>query len=484
MLGSLYQIDRIRLFSGGYNPERTVRGVRVFLSRQEPERSTTDIPPPYSPWVVEVRDNRQQVLDIHMPPNDDVGFVQVAIHEHTRSWEIQDIEIYARSFAKRSVYTSSIIDLQRPMAWGDMRWSGARGEQAKVVIQTRSGNDDDPVRYWTFTGRGDEKVEVSAATYQGLAPGEKAGTSYDHGNWSFWSTYDFGDSLGTPVVSPSSRRYLQLQVEFQAKDDDGGALHMLELRASEPVATGLVGEIWPIEVPVGESTRFTYAVVPTISASDAGFDRLEIESQALLGAVHGVQIDEGETTYVVETQESHRIVVAIPLMQSGDSGALVTVDFDAQVLRYGDRFEGRVFNSLQPLEVPQRVNEGDASSEFDGDRLSVATAVGAGQHLLRASISPPVVTPNGDGINDVTTLEYELYEITEVAQIRVEIFDLAGRRARQLHKGVDGVGIYTRTWDGRDDAGRLVPPGVYVVRISGRTDGAAAEQVRVLRVAY
>jgi len=483
VLGSLYQIDRIRLFSGGFNPERTVRGVRVFLGRQEPERAR-EIPPPYSPWVVEVRDNRQQVLDIHMPPNDDVGFVQVAIHEHTRSWEIQDIEIYARSFAKRSVYTSSIIDLQRPMAWGDMSWSGARGEQAKVVIQTRSGNDDDPVRYWTFTGRGDEKVEVSAATYGTLAPGEKAGTSYDHGNWSFWSTYDFGDSLGTPVLSPSSRRYLQVQVEFQAKDDDGGALHVLELRASEPVATGLVGEIWPIEALVGESTRFTYAVVPTISASDAGFDRLEIQSPALLGAVRGVRIDEAEATYAVETQDPHRIVVAIPLMKSGDSGALVTVDFDARVLRYGDRFEGRVFNSLQPLEVPQRVNDGDASSEFDGDRLSVATTVGFGQRLLRTSVVPTVVTPNGDGINDVATLEYELYEITELAEIRVEIFDLAGGRTRQLHNGVDGVGIYARTWDGRDDRGRLVPPGLYVLRITGRTDGDAAEQVRVLRVAY
>ncbi|MBT6148919.1 MAG: hypothetical protein HOH74_26005, partial [Gemmatimonadetes bacterium] len=483
VLGSLYQIDRVRLLSGGHNPERTVRGVRVFLGRQAPDNDLS-IPPPFSPWAAEVRDNRQQVLDIHMPPNDDVGFLQVAIQEHTQSWEIQDIEIYARSFAKRSVYTSSILDLGRPMAWGDIRWSGSRGEQAKVVIQTRSGHDADPVRHWTYTGRGEEKSEVSASAYDRLAPGEKAGTSYDHGNWSFWSTYDFGDSLGTQVVSPSSRRYLQLQVEFQAQDDDGGILRALELRASEPLATDLVGEIWPTEARVGESTHFTYAFVPTIAAGDAGFDRLEISSSALLGAVRAVQIDEAAATYTVEEQHPHRIVIGIPMMQSGDSGALVTVDFDAQVLRYGDRFDGHVANSLQPLEVPQRVNAGDASSDFDGDQLSVATAAGAGERLLRVSVTPAVTTPNGDGINDMMHVEYELYEIIGQAELRVEIYDLAGRLTRQLHKSVESIGIRAQSWDGRDDGGRLVPPGVYVLRVSGQTDGIAAEQVRVLRVAY
>jgi hypothetical protein len=49
-------------------------------------------------------------------------------------------------------------------------------------------------------------------------------------------------------------------------------------------------------------------------------------------------------------------VVRIPPLRAADSGALVAVNFDVQVLRYGDRFDG----------VPQRVNSGNASGEFDG----------------------------------------------------------------------------------------------------------------------
>jgi hypothetical protein len=46
------------------------------------------------------------------------------------------------------------------MAVGDPRWSGSKGERAVMQILTRSGVDDDPIRHWRFTGRGQEKVEV------------------------------------------------------------------------------------------------------------------------------------------------------------------------------------------------------------------------------------------------------------------------------------------------------------------------------------
>jgi hypothetical protein len=40
------------------------------------------------------------------------------------------------------------------MAVGDPRWSGSKGERAVMQILTRSGVDDDPIRHWRFTGRG------------------------------------------------------------------------------------------------------------------------------------------------------------------------------------------------------------------------------------------------------------------------------------------------------------------------------------------
>lgn len=481
-LGSAFEIDRIRIVSGLLNPAATAQNVRVFIAPRIPNKSF-DAPPAFSPWVAEVRDNRAQVLDIPMPPNRDIGFVQVALQEHTDPIEVHDIHVYARGFAARSKYTSTILDFGKPMAWGKLAWRGQKGERAEVDIQTRSGVDDDPVRYLRYSGRGQDKTPVSAADYDKLRPGEKAGTAYDSGNWSFWSSYAFGDSLGTQIVSPGPRRYLQLQVDFRPQGTDGGGVDFVELRASVPVATNLVAEVWPVDTRTGEWTDFTYVLRPTLDVGDPGFDRLEIRTEALLGPVRSVHIGDNPVPYTVEVAEAHRLVIGLPPVRVADSGALVVVNFEAQVLRYGDRFDGIVWRSTQPLEVRQAANDGDATSEFEGNRVSVATAA-RNRLLLRLRDGGRVMTPNGDGVNDVALLAIQLFEITEPAPLRVEVLDLSGRRVRLLYEGERGIGAHDFGWDARDDGGRVVPPGLYLARIRAHTDGSQVETTRVLHVVY
>jgi hypothetical protein len=48
-----------------------------------------------------------------------------------------------------------------------------------------------------------------------------------------------------------------------------------------------------------------------------------------------------------------------------------------------------------------------------------------------------------------------------VGPVRVTVRDVSGRMVRRLIDGVVGAGQRSVTWDGRDDAGRLLPPGVY-----------------------
>lgn len=479
-LGSLYEIDRVRVVSGLRNPGRTVQGVRVFIA---PRLPTIHFDRPFSPYAAEVRDNRQQVLDIPLPPNEGIGFVQVALQEHTEPLEVHDIQIFAKGFAPQSTYMSAVLDFGQPMAWGRLRWQGSKGDLATVQIQTRSGLDPDPVRYWRYIGRGDDKGEVSGADYGGLSVGEKAGTSYDHGNWSFWATYEFGDSLGVQIVSPSPRRFLQFQVEFLPLRDQGASIRLLEFRASEPVAAGLFAEIWPVWAKVGEWTDFTYHLRPTITVGNPGFDRLEIHSTSLLGDVSAVRLGDAEVPFAVEKSEAHRVVIGFPAMEASDSGALLEVDIAAQVLRYGDRFEGRAWNSTRPLEVPQAVNAGDATGDFEGNRVSVATPL-RDRVMLRLGAGRKFATPNGDGSNDAVLLAWELFEITDAARVRVEVVDLSGRRVRLLHEGDQGIGIYGIPWDARDDAGRLAPPGVYVGRVSAQLDDSQVERLELLQVAY
>ena len=483
-LGTLHLIDRIRVISGLTNPSKTVRSVRVHMSEEQTSQAVYQHPRPYLPSIIEVRDNREQVFDIPIPPHDKVAFVQVTIGEHNEDWDIHEIEIYARGFVEQSTFVSNILDFGQPMAWGDLRWGGRRDPKAKVLIQTRAGHDDDADLFWRFTGRGDEKIPVSRAQYDDLKVGEKAGTGYDQDNWSFWSApYAFGDSSGAPVVSVSPRRYFQLRVDFLPQDQDGGQLDYLELRASPPVAANLVGEVWPIEAAVGQVQDFTYALRPTIRAGDGGFDRLELVTSSVLGSVSGVRIGDGAVPHEVAVAEPHRVVVGFPRLEPRDSGALVEVDFEAQVLRYGSTFAGRVWDSARPLEVPQGVNAGDATAEYEGNRVSVATAA-AERDFLQVRVAPALFTPNGDGRNDGVRIGYDILEITGRAQVSVAVWDVSGRRVRRVYVGLDGIGEYERQWDGRDEGGHVVPPGIYLYRIEVAADRTQVEKTGLLYAAY
>ena len=484
-LGSPYLVDRVRIISGLTDPSKIVRTFRIYIAPELPwkNRSLIDHPPPYSPWVVEVRDNREQIIDVPIPPQEGTTFVQVAASEHSEDWEVNEIEIYAKGLVKKASYISNILDFGRAMAWGDLRWSGHQAPKARVLIQSRTGHDDDPDLFWRFTGRGDEKIPVSRTDYAKLARGEKAGIGYDQANWTFWSApYAFADSNGTPVASQGPRRYLQLKVDFLPQDDDGGQVNVLEVRASPPVATQLVGEIWPVEAIVGQPQPFTYVLRPTIGG-EGGFDRLEMTTTARLGSITHVRIGDEPVDYAVEAPEPHRAVVRIPRLTAADSGTLVEVGFDAVVLRYGSTFSVRVWDSAQPLEVPQSVQEGDASPAYEANRVWVATRA-EHQEVLQLGVGPVVLTPNGDGANDSARLGYDLLELIEPAWVSVGVWDLSGRRVRRVYAGWDGVGLYERVWDGRDEAGRLVPPGLYLYRVAVEADRQTIEAIKPLHVAY
>ena len=60
----------------------------------------------------------------------------------------------------------------------------------------------------------------------------------------------------------------------------------------------------------------------------------------------------------------------------------------------------------------------------------------------------------------------------------VTIYDAVGRRIRTLHKGWSRDSGVTLKWDGRDDRGEEVAPGVYLARV--RSDGID-RAVKILR---
>jgi len=67
--------------------------------------------------------------------------------------------------------------------------------------------------------------------------------------------------------------------------------------------------------------------------------------------------------------------------------------------------------------------------------------------------------------NPITTVEFSL---PRDGPVLLEVFDARGRRVRTLWRGVAPAGPSAVVWDGRDDAGRAVASGAYLLRMSGQ----------------
>ena len=495
-LGGQFIIDRVRITSGRADESAIMKNFKLLaalgfsmVGENGPTARVFD-------EIVEIRNNTKQILDVVFPPRGRVDFIAILHAEHNREWAVHEVEVYARGFVERATYVSEILAFDDDMAWGDLRWSARQDQGAEVRIHTRSGRTADQSIYWRHNGLGDKVRVADARTYQDLALGEEAGITYDLDNWTMWSApYDLADSSGTPLASPSPRQFLQFKVDVLPAAESGGELGFLEFRASAPLASRLVGEVWPTQAPVAEPTRFTYYLRPSITDDGSGFDGLEMTSTSVINGVHAVRIGGIDWPAVVRPLDvdggalpdfpaNHfELTLVDTKLVVADSGTPVEIDFDARVLRSGVPFEVRVFDTGQPLAVRQRVEAGDADDLIEGNTVSVATTATV-TSLLVAEASPAIVTPNGDGVNESATLSYDLLEIIGAAAVEIDICDLSGRVIRRVYAGDDLVGHYDRDWDGRDDAGQLVPTGIYLYRIKVDTDRDEGARIGVINVAY
>ena len=446
--------------------------------------------------VAEITENKSPVVEI---PLDRTPVRQLALWLNPfqrQAWEIAEMEVFAEGYVPFASYTSNTIPLGAPSSLGWMRWSGRQDESARVSIRSHGGDDPEPSRYWRRTFRADEEVPygsdgspLTRAQYDKLKEKEKGRITHDATNWDLWSApYSFGDSLGVPMVAPRPRNYVQFSLDFASDFLDGGQVNFLEFAVSSPpAATDLVGEVDPWQAEASQLTDFTYAVRPTLSLQDRGFDSLELRFQG--GRV--VEVVEVELagaavafTEVDSLRTEDRVVVSFPRLAVDQSGELLQVRLRGEVYRYAATFQGRIFDSEAPEEVWQPVRGGDATNRLDGNRLSVETLSLGASIVGGLLVEPAAFTPNGDGINDAVAIQYDLLKLTEDRLVEVGVWDMSGRLVREVYVGRDHSGQYIRPWDGRDRDGQLVPPGLYVCRVAVDREGGRDSGTRLIAVAY
>ena len=68
--------------------------------------------------------------------------------------------------------------------------------------------------------------------------------------------------------------------------------------------------------------------------------------------------------------------------------------------------------------------------------------------------------------NPETDIRYGIANVGSRAHVTLRIFNILGQEVRALVNEVQERGVYTVTWDGRDNPGNLVPSGVYLYRLT------------------
>ena len=542
-LGARFGVERIRIY-----PRNTVvsspstpfqndylRAYELFTN--DGLNLTSEDTPIWDPLIAET-DNQVAVIDVPLDPPRYVQHLRLRATSPI-DFEIDEIEIFGKGFLSRAQYVSDIFDAGQPAVWGALRWvEEVLGDPrfSSAQIRTRTGTDTSP---FVYTRRLRGKQDADDIPFSLENPGEgmglaeyrkfpqKAGqtpitdaagrewmagaVTDDLINWSPFSTpypASAANGPGLPIVSPSPRRYMQFEVVFNSSDLEAArVIKSLNFDLlTPPFADALVGEVFPREVPVSEEEVFTFAARAAMGTADLrGFDTIEIDTPARVSSIDAVQIIDGDGAVVAEHQfasldaasgefaiaevTDDRFAVRFPVVT--DDQTQVHVRFQTNVLTYSTNFTAAARLTTEPGAAqvidPGNVaflGEGDEDA-FSGTTVLSPSVLAEGQLLGEVQAAPNPFTPNGDGINDEAIIHYNLLALSTARPVEVALYDLSGRRVRVLFAGDEANGRYTdKVWDGRDDQGQPVPPGLYVARVFVAGDSGDAEQSRVVAVAY
>jgi subtilisin-like proprotein convertase family protein len=86
--------------------------------------------------------------------------------------------------------------------------------------------------------------------------------------------------------------------------------------------------------------------------------------------------------------------------------------------------------------------------------------------VTAADAAPAVTRLVGNHPNPFNPQTTVAFDLARGGRVDVGIYDLRGRRVRQLVAGEMPAGRHTVRWDGRDDGGRAVASGVYLCRLT------------------
>ena len=451
----------------------------------------------------------------HRPLNDDLSTScgQGRCPPSQPKYGTGELELYGRGFVPKATWESQVMDVQDVANWGPVifgisRWrrDGNRYVEApeapvRARIEVKTGLDDTPTIYYTYNDLG-KQVETTSDDYIMLKPrvlprhprgeGFRGPIVEDTNAWSFWSApqEDSGDRPRLP-----RGRYFKIRVRLETESLwEFARMESLVVVTSPLLAERIVGEVAAVgqlqpvgnvaQVPVGEESELICEIRADFSGEQSGFDAVRMATPS---KARFLELEMGNPPVavtpdsVVDSDPGFVVYLPRPIDSTGDNRLrlrLYTAVYDAAAELSAEAFR------RNEETLPQAVESGDATTEVGTNQLRVLAVSSSLDEVLGAiSLRPRAFTPQGDGVNDRVQLSYTLFRV-QSTQVEVAVHALDGRRLRRLFSGTQSAGPQSQAWDGRDDVGQLVPPGLHLLRVEVDADEGRLTRLHPIVVAY
>ena len=392
---------------------------------------------------------------------------------------LTEIMLYGEGYVAEAVVTSPMIELGGRRGLVSIEWDIDTPIGTRVDIQTRTG----PAIADSFIYLDNVGNIVTEQRYTTRLPRVKRGDIITQevaaAGFSGWS--DPYVESGEEIRSPRNERFLQIRARVLAdttsKFGPPAELRAIRIQLADLYTDRIVGELYPTRsLAVGTPEPRTFYMRPSFSNSEQGFDQIRIVATApteldLVEIAVGSDADfrAGSPTVFAPSQlrrvatGTDSLVLQLPRMLR-DGIERVEVRFHSTMYGHIAAFDAAI-RASDSQGSWQLVDIGDTIDDIPSES-NIVTSIEDNRVLSPLTIEPVVLTPNGDGINDIAVVRFDVSRATGPKQVTFDIHDLSGHRLRQLSQSrLDSRGSYEIAWDGRDDAGRLVPPGTYLVRV-------------------
>ena len=440
----------------------------------------------------------------------------------TSTGMLAEVEAFGRGFPAESRYISKPRAFGEQASLGRITWRFTKYRQAisgevsvdptapvELLIRTRAGTDADPLDHFIFDELGRQilvdrdtyyagppprnATQISQVNGGGLA-GFRASRSDDVTNWNNWSVpYQ---TSGDEIRSSDGREFFQFRFEIKTTDPLAfGVLDSVAFEVSPVLADSVVAEIsleslesdqpGVVEVPLGVDTLFVYDIRTVSGTGDRpGFDGIELDVPA---AARFVSLERDGEPQLEGTDFSLQVLdgrLRLTFAELITDDVALRLRFRSAIYQASLFFEGRIFNTDdQVASLPQSIESGDARADVGSDGIQVVATQIQKSVLGELRLSTPVITPNGDGVNEEAVIAFNLFDIAR-AGVTVEVYDLAGRRLVSLLDAEASAGPQGPSWAGRDGHGDRVAPGIYLIKVEVDVDDGRQALVKPIAVVY